>query len=48
MCVFAIVATVGIIKMYSNTIGRLSRTIGYVTLALVYIPYNDPQSVMFF
>ena len=50
MCVASDVATVvaiGIIKMYPSTIGRFSWTVGYVTLALVPIPYIDPQLVMF-
>ena len=32
--------------MYPSTIGRFSRTVGYVTLAPVHTPYTDPQLAM--
>ena len=50
MCVASVVATVvavGIIKMYPSTIGRFSRTVGYVKPALVHSPYSGPQLVVF-
>ena len=46
-CAVASVVAVETFKMYPSTIRRFSETVGYVTRALIYTPYTDPQLVMF-